>query len=284
MYLPNQELLSQVDLVFYNGASVETGTLELANVLSGANQRTLLAATPEMEVESPRSRPTWSTAAPRSTLRAARSASPRSPDSARSTASPGAPHRSRAQAHPELAIPDGTSLVRDIGAGCNTLLERSDDTGSSLADFSTSSLPTPQPNSEAGFNSSCPNTQIRRSRRQDHGPHAEVRVLRRRLITSATWTDRGLRGRATIGVLQAGQALEGQAQVRSRATETDGSVDGTPGELHLEDRQEEVAGSRPAQASRIQPRWYGRSVGLSSIGPRRPLNAARPTDDVAVLA
>ena len=52
----------------------------------------------------------------------------------------------------------------------------------------------------------------------------------------------------------------------------------------LEDCQEVVAGSRPAQASRIQPRWYGRSVGLTSSGPRTPLNAAPPTEDVAVLA
>ena len=60
----------------------------------------------------------------------------------------------------ETAIPDGTSIVRDISPGCNTLLEVGDDSDSSLDDFAPSGLLTPQPNAEAGFNSSCPNTQI----------------------------------------------------------------------------------------------------------------------------
>src|SRR5262245_18080815 len=44
-----------------------------------------------------------------------------------------------------LAIPDGSSITRSIGAGCPTLLESSDDTNDSLADFD-ATAPTPRNN------------------------------------------------------------------------------------------------------------------------------------------
>ncbi len=118
-------LLSQVDLVFYNGASVDTGTLELANVSNGANQRTLLAATPAMEDACPRSQADVEYGGAAINPAGGGLCLASSPDSARSTASPGAPPSvTGRRARPETAIPDGTSLVRDISAGCNTLLER----------------------------------------------------------------------------------------------------------------------------------------------------------------
>ena len=63
-----------------------------------------------------------------------------------------------------------------------------------------------------------------------------------------------------------GRLSRGKHSLKVRATETDGSVDGTPAKYSWK-IVKKLAGSRPAQASRIQPRWYGRSVGFTSIGP-----------------
>jgi hypothetical protein len=55
---------------------------------------------------------------------------------------------------PAPAIPSGMSLTRSIAGGCQTLLEDSDDTNNSSADFSLTSR-TPRPNSVAPTETSC---------------------------------------------------------------------------------------------------------------------------------
>jgi len=55
---------------------------------------------------------------------------------------------------PEAAIPDGSALVRSKAPGCSTLLEASDDTNSSAADFAPAA-PSPRPNSVAPTEKEC---------------------------------------------------------------------------------------------------------------------------------
>jgi hypothetical protein len=55
---------------------------------------------------------------------------------------------------PALGIPAGMSLTRSIAGGCQTLLEASDDTNNSSADFSVTPR-TPRPNSVAPTETSC---------------------------------------------------------------------------------------------------------------------------------
>jgi hypothetical protein len=52
-------------------------------------------------------------------------------------------------------ISDGKALIRAISAGCSTLLEASDDTNSSAADFS-EATPTPRANATAPIEHACP--------------------------------------------------------------------------------------------------------------------------------
>jgi hypothetical protein len=52
-------------------------------------------------------------------------------------------------------IPDGQSIERDISAGCASLLEPGDDTGSSIGDFSLLATPTPRANSVAPTEGPC---------------------------------------------------------------------------------------------------------------------------------
>ena len=65
----------------------------------------------------------------------------------------------------EPAIPDGSSIERSILAGCNTLLDPGDDSGSSFGDFVPAS-PNPRPNSVTPTENSCPNTVITKKPRQ----------------------------------------------------------------------------------------------------------------------
>ena len=55
---------------------------------------------------------------------------------------------------PAPAIPAGSSLTRSIAAGCATLLEASDDTNNSSADFAVTT-PTPRPNSTTPTETAC---------------------------------------------------------------------------------------------------------------------------------
>ena len=124
-----------------------------ADVANGANQSTIVMATPEAETQfgitadgalSPRAS---------STRPAGRSAGKRS------TASPGeasaapSPRRPGTPAAPS-GIPDGMALRRTIAPGCATLLEASDDRDSSALDFS-AVFPNPRPNSVTPSEHAC---------------------------------------------------------------------------------------------------------------------------------
>ncbi len=52
-------------------------------------------------------------------------------------------------------IPGGSSITRSIAAGCATLLEASDDTDDSAADFTVTTEKTPRPNSETPTEKAC---------------------------------------------------------------------------------------------------------------------------------
>jgi hypothetical protein len=56
---------------------------------------------------------------------------------------------------PAAAPPAGQSIERRIAAGCATLLEGSDDTGSSAADFAVQPVPNPEPNSATPNETAC---------------------------------------------------------------------------------------------------------------------------------
>jgi hypothetical protein len=60
---------------------------------------------------------------------------------------------------PEPAIPDGSSITRDISAHCATLFENADDTDDSAADFN-QLLPSPRANATTPTEQACPNTTI----------------------------------------------------------------------------------------------------------------------------
>ena len=56
---------------------------------------------------------------------------------------------------PAPPIPDGSSLTRSIAPGCATLLEASDDTDNSTADFTLTATETPRPNGVAPTEVAC---------------------------------------------------------------------------------------------------------------------------------
>ena len=226
MYSPGQNLLGSADLVFYNaGGAALIPPLELANVANGQNQRTLLAGTTAFETLS-----TIQTDVEFGTAVMSPAGGGVCVVSevgfgtldcvAWGTATvPGA-------GTSEPAIPDGSSIVRDVSANCNTLLEAQDDTGSSAADFNPA-LPAAQPNSQAGLNSTCPNTQLTKmpkAKTKDRTPTFEF-----------TGGGDGFECRLDDGIYEdctsphePGKLSRGKHKFEVRATETDGSVDGTP--------------------------------------------------------
>jgi hypothetical protein len=125
----------------------------------------------------------------------------------------------------ETAIPDGSSIVRDISAGCNTLLESGDDTNSSLADFAPD-FPAPQANIDSESNSSCPSTTITKqpkAKSKDRTPKFE--------FSGGDDYDCNLddEGFEDCGPSYApGKLPRGKHGLKVRARETDGSIDGTP--------------------------------------------------------
>jgi hypothetical protein len=57
-------------------------------------------------------------------------------------------------------IPDGSSIERSIERGCSTLLQATDDTDDSAADFDRLATPTPRANATAPTEHACPNTTL----------------------------------------------------------------------------------------------------------------------------
>ena len=225
MFLANQELLNQTDLVFYNGSSVATGTLELEDVASGQNQRTLLAGTPEFEALF---QPKQADVEYASAMNPAGGALCLVSESAFGTLDCVAWGTASVAGAgtPAVALPNGSTLVRDISAGCNTLLERSDDTDSSLDDFIPTGVPTPQENSDVGPNSTCPNTLITKApkaKTTDRTPKFE--------FSGGPDYDCNLDGQGfddCARTYEPGRLSRGKHSLKVRAREGDGSVDGTP--------------------------------------------------------
>ena len=152
MYAPGQSFVGGHVLGFYNAAGAQTGTAKfLADVSNGANQSTILIATPAAE----------------STFRGHRR-----PEHG---AEPARPIRRRGllgsarlrllgefqrlgQISRRLAgvsgIPDGQALRRTIAPGCASLLEPSDDRDNSALDFEVV-FPGPRPNSVVPTEHAC---------------------------------------------------------------------------------------------------------------------------------
>jgi hypothetical protein len=126
-----------------------------------------------------------------------------------------------------LPLPAGNgprSLTRSMSAGCNTLLESSDDTDSA-ADFSESAS-SPRPNSIAPTESSCPATQITKKPKPktlDRTPTFEFSGGDTYLckLDSADFT-------ACSNPFAPGRLSRGKHEIKVRAVENDGSIDGTP--------------------------------------------------------
>jgi hypothetical protein len=126
----------------------------------------------------------------------------------------------------EPAIPDGSSITRDVSANCNTLLEPQDDTGSSAADFNPA-FATPQVNSEIGVNSTCPNTQLTKepkAKTKDRTPTFEFTGGGDGFECKI---DDGIREDCT-SPFKPGKLSRGRHEFEVRAIEDDGSIDGTP--------------------------------------------------------
>jgi hypothetical protein len=126
---------------------------------------------------------------------------------------------------PEPEIPAGSSLERSIVAGCNTLLEPGDDTGSSAADFAPA-FPFPEPNSAIPTESACPNTEITKkpkARTKDRTPTFE--------FSGGDGFECNLDSggfEECESPYEPGRLKRGKHTIEVRATETDGSRDGTP--------------------------------------------------------
>jgi len=211
-------------LNFYNGAGNATGNLDLADVTNGSSQRTLLVGTPAMEaIFTKQADVEYGSAAIANAGGGVCLLSDLFPSPVDCVAWGTATVNGAGAS--ESAIPDGSSIVRSITAGCNTLLERSDDSGSSLDDFAPA-FPAPQANSEAGINSDCPNTQITKkpkARSTDRTPKFE--------FAGGNDYDCNLdnEGFADCGPSYVPDRLSrGKHKLKVRARETDGSVDGTP--------------------------------------------------------
>lgn len=126
---------------------------------------------------------------------------------------------------PAVAIPLGQSLTRDTSAGCNTLLEAVDDTNQSSSDFGLS-IPTPEPNAAVNAGSSCPNTSFTKT------PKAKTtkRSPTFNMEGSSTFEcklDGGDFSDCT-SPYKPGKLKLGKHKLQVRATEEDGSIDGTP--------------------------------------------------------
>ncbi len=213
------------ELVFFDSTGSDVGTMGLPDVTSGATQRSLLAGTSASEtmfvvqndvdfasdflvgagggvcLESSTFDTVdcvaWGTA----------------------TGIPGAGTRAP-------AIPNGSSLSRSILAGCNTLLDPGDDTDSSAADFSALAFPTPVNNATTPTESSCPNTDITKApkfKTKDRTPTFE--------FSGATDFECDLDGEGfedCPSPYEPGKLKKGKHTIAVRATEADGSVDGSP--------------------------------------------------------
>jgi hypothetical protein len=212
-------------LTFYNASGGTVSNLDLADVPNGQSQRTLLAGSAATEtvftvsVDTEYSGNSISNAGGGVCLVSDTFPSPIDCVAWGTATVVGA-------GAPEAAIPDGSSIRRDISRGCNTLLEAGDDTDSSLTDFAPA-FPAPQPNSDVGINSTCPNTTITKK------PKAKTRDRTPKFKFSGgdgflCSLDGSKAAACDSGAFAPGRISKGKHKFQVRATQLDGSVDGTP--------------------------------------------------------
>jgi hypothetical protein len=225
MWSAGQNLFGSANLVLYNASGMAAGPIDLVNVGNGANQRTALAGTPSAET-------TFSVQMdaeyPIGVLATGGGGVCLTSDVGFGTIDCVAWGTANISGAGTPAQPpsDGSALHRSIVPGCNTLLESGDDTNDSLADFS-SALPTPEPNSATPQTSSCPNTTITkkpRARTRDRTPRFEFSGGDGFLCS----LDGSKAAQCDSGVFAPGKVSRGKHKFVVRATQSDGSVDGTP--------------------------------------------------------
>jgi hypothetical protein len=153
MWSPGQNLVGGHTITVFNATGSPTGSATFnGNVSGGANQSTLVAATPAAEsgfgIAADAALPTDSIAPGGGAVcwesLDCISWGNFSGSVGSATGSPSDPG----------GIPDGMALRRTIARGCPTLLELADDTDSSAADFA-DAFPSPRPNSVAPAEHSC---------------------------------------------------------------------------------------------------------------------------------
>jgi hypothetical protein len=169
----------QASVELYNAGGTQTSTATfLANPPNGQSQRTMLAATPAASslfgVTPDLPLPATDALGPAGS--ACFDSSTFGPLDCVTWGSSSPPSASPSGS-PAASIPDGSSLTRSIARGCATLLETSDDTNDSAADFTVTS-PSPRNNATAPTETACgggggddtkpPNTKIKK------GPRGEV--------------------------------------------------------------------------------------------------------------
>lgn len=227
MYASGQGLLNQTDLTFYNaGGTALVPPLELADVTSDQNQRTLLVGTSAMESLFPVQADVEYGTAVMANAGGGVCLDSETGFGQLDCVAWGTATVSGAGTA-EFAIPDGSSIVRDITANCNTLLEGNDDTDVSADDFAPD-FPSPQPNSLLGPNSTCPNTTITKkpkAKTTDRTPRFEFSGGDDGFFCSL---DGSKAAPCDSGVFKPGKLPRGKHEFEVRASELDGSIDGTP--------------------------------------------------------
>ena len=131
-------------------------------------------------------------------------------------------------------LPNGSSITRSIASGCSTLLEASDDTDDSAADFAVTTNRTPRPNTEAPTERACggrgdaPDTKI------DKGPKKRTSKTsaKFRFSSSDEGADfecslDGTRFKQCSSPLKVKRLKKGRHTFEVRAA-TDGAKDGSP--------------------------------------------------------
>ena len=148
MYAAGQNLVAGHSIVAYNAAGAVVGTDTFgADAANGADQSTIVIATPEAEAQFQINSDGAGSLSPSGQLDPTGGAVcwAGSIDCMAWGAFSGSVGSAGPPANP-AGIPDGMALRRTIAPGCATLLEGTDDTNNSAADFS-DAFPAPRPNS-----------------------------------------------------------------------------------------------------------------------------------------
>ncbi len=152
-YAPGQNVLAPHKVTTYSSSGALVDTVVLSNVAEGASQRTTLIAAGPVDGVSPDVAGTLTLGAPGGAV--CFDAVPVDCVAFGSFTGAGALPGAVGSPVPGYPADDGTlSITRSIAAGCATLLESSDDTDDSAADFVVGS-PTPRHNASAPTETPC---------------------------------------------------------------------------------------------------------------------------------